>query len=45
MAFIIFQMVRIMNKLKRQEVAAPAAPAAPAEDIVLLREIRDAVRK
>ena len=45
MAFIIFQMVRIMNKLKRQEAAAPAAPAAPAEDIVLLREIRDAVRK
>lgn len=45
MAFIIFQMVRMMNTLKRQEAVAPAAPAAPPEDIVLLREIRDAVRK
>lgn len=45
MAFIIFQMVRTMNKLKRQEEAAPAAPTAPAEDILLLREIRDAVSK
>ncbi len=46
LAFIIFQMVRMMNKLKRQEAAAPpAAPPAPPEDVVLLREIRDALRK
>lgn len=44
LAFIIFQMVRIINRMKRQEDPAPekAAPATP-EDIVLLREIRDAL--
>lgn len=44
MAFIIFQMVKMMNRLKRAEPVVPAAPAAPSEDIVLLREIRDALR-
>lgn len=43
LAFIIFQMVRFMNKLKKAE--PPAAPAATSEDVVLLREIRDALRK
>jgi large conductance mechanosensitive channel len=43
LAFIIFQMVRVMNQLKKAE-PAPAA-AAPAEDIVLLTEIRDALKK
>lgn len=43
LAFIIFLMVKQMNKLKRQ--APPPAPAAPPEDIVLLREIRDALKK
>lgn len=43
LAFIIFQMVRIMNKLKKAE--PPAAPAATPEDVVLLREIRDALKK
>lgn len=42
LAFIIFQMVRAMNKLKKEEEAAPAEPA---EDVVLLREIRDALKK
>ena len=42
LAFIIFMMVRQINRLKKD---APAAPAAPAEDVVLLREIRDALRK
>ena len=42
LAFIIFMMVKQMNRLKK---AAPlAAPAAPAEDIVLLREIRDSLK-
>jgi len=45
LAFIIFQMVRMMNNLRRKEEAAPAAPPAPPEDVVLLREIRDALRK
>lgn len=43
LAFIIFQMVRIMNKLKRAEPAA--APAATPEDVMLLREIRDSLKK
>jgi large conductance mechanosensitive channel len=43
LAFIIFQMVRIMNKLKKAE--PPAAPAATPEDVMLLREIRDSLKK
>ncbi len=43
LAFIIFQMVRMMNKMKREEPAA--APAPTPDDIVLLREIRDALKK
>jgi large conductance mechanosensitive channel len=42
LAFIIFWMVKTMNKIKRE---APAAPAAPPEDVVLLREIRDALKR
>ena len=48
LAFIIFMMVKQINRLKREEPAAPAAPEAPAptpEDIQLLREIRDSLRK
>ena len=44
LAFIIFQMVRILSKLKKDEPPAEAAPAT-SEDIVLLREIRDALKK
>lgn len=45
LAFIIFQMVRIFNKMKKDDAVAPAiAPATP-EDVILLREIRDALRK
>jgi large conductance mechanosensitive channel len=42
LAFIIFLMVKQINRLKRE--APPAAPATP-EDVALLREIRDALRK
>ena len=48
LAFIIFMMVKQINRLKREtpaEAPVEAAPAAPAEDIVLLREIRDSLRK
>lgn len=47
LAFVIFQMVRLVQKARNrmEEPAAPAAPAPPAEDIVLLREIRDALKK
>ena len=43
LALIIFAMVRQMNRLKRE--APAAAPAPTPEDVVLLREIRDALRK
>jgi large conductance mechanosensitive channel len=43
LAFIIFQMVRLVNKAKAAEPAP--APAAPPEDVVLLREIRDSLKK
>ena len=48
LAFIIFMMVKAVNRMKHEEVAAapaPAAPPPPAEDVLLLREIRDALRK
>ena len=43
LAFIIFLMVKQINRLKRREVVAPTT--APAEDIVLLREIRDSLQR
>ncbi len=46
LAFIIFMMVKQMNRLKKEAPAAPpAAPAPTPEDVLLLREIRDALRK
>jgi large conductance mechanosensitive channel len=43
LAFIIFVMVKQINRLKSQ--TPPAPPAAPPEDVVLLREIRDALKR
>jgi large conductance mechanosensitive channel len=43
LAFIIFMMVKQVNRLKRE--ASPPPPAATPEDVVLLREIRDSLRK
>jgi len=43
LAFIIFLMVKQMNRLKRAE-PAPAAVPTP-EDVLLLREIRDSLKK
>jgi large conductance mechanosensitive channel len=48
LAFIIFMMIKQINRLKAEPAPAPAAPAEPpppAEDIVLLREIRDALKR
>jgi large conductance mechanosensitive channel len=42
LAFIIFLMVKQFNRLKRAQ--PPPAPAAPSEEVVLLRDIRDALR-
>lgn len=45
LAFIIFMMVKQINRLRKDEEAAPAAPAATPEDVVLLREIRDSLKR
>jgi len=46
LAFIIFLMVKQMNRLKREAPPAPPAPPPPTpEDVLLLREIRDALKK
>lgn len=46
LAFIIFVMVKQINRLKREAPPAPPAPPAPTpEDVLLLREIRDALKK
>jgi len=42
LAFIIFQMVRLINKARNVE---PPAPPKTPEDVILLREIRDALKK
>ncbi len=46
LAFIIFMMVKQMNRLRKEEAApAPAEPPPTPEDVVLLREIRDALKR
>jgi large conductance mechanosensitive channel len=42
-AFVLFMLIKGMNKMKKAEEAGP--PPAPPEDVVLLREIRDALKK
>jgi len=41
-AFVMFLIIKALNSMKKKEVAAPVAPP---EDITLLREIRDALKK
>jgi large conductance mechanosensitive channel len=45
LAFVIFWMVKSVNRMKSRFDSAPAAPAATPEDVVLLREIRDELRR
>ena len=45
LAFIIFLMVKQMNRLKKESPVEPAATPATAEDVLLLREIRDSLKK
>jgi large conductance mechanosensitive channel len=45
LAFIIFMMIKQMNRLKKEAPAAPAAAPVTAEDVLLLREIRDSLKK
>ncbi|MBW8367650.1 MAG: large-conductance mechanosensitive channel protein MscL [Arenimonas sp.] len=44
-AFAIFMAVKVMNTLKRKRVEEPAAPPAPSEEVQLLTEIRDALKR
>lgn len=44
-AWVIFLMLKGLNKLKRKEEAKPSAPPPVPEDVVLLREIRDLLKK
>jgi large conductance mechanosensitive channel len=41
-AFVMFMVIKAMNKMKKKQEEAPAAPP---EDITLLREIRDSLKK
>ena len=43
-AFVLFLVVKGINRLRRQEAAAPAAPPAPTTEEKLLTEIRDAIK-
>ena len=44
-AFAIFVAVKVINSLKRKEEAAPAPPAEPSDEVKLLTEIRDALKR
>ncbi|MBD8893940.1 large conductance mechanosensitive channel protein MscL [Roseibium litorale] len=44
-AFALFMVVKGVNRLRREKEEAPKAPAAPPQDIVLLTEIRDLLKK
>ncbi|MGD8327093.1 MAG: large conductance mechanosensitive channel protein MscL [Sphingomonadales bacterium] len=43
-AFAVFLLVRVINRLQEKEEEKPKTPPAPPEDVVLLREIRDALK-
>jgi large conductance mechanosensitive channel len=45
LAFIIFLMIKQINRLKNEAPPAPAAPPEPTEDVLLLRQIRDSLKK
>ena len=45
LGFVIFMMVRSISKMQKKEEEAPAEPAPTPADIVLLTEIRDALKK
>jgi large conductance mechanosensitive channel len=44
-AFVLFMVVRGINKLQRKEAEKPAEPAPPTKQEVLLTEIRDLLAK
>ncbi len=44
-AFAIFMMIKAINRLKKKEEEKPAAPAKPSDEVLLLSEIRDLLKK
>jgi large conductance mechanosensitive channel len=44
-AFVMFLVVKGINKMKKKQEEAPAAPPAPTKEEVLLGEIRDLLKK
>lgn len=44
-ALVIFLMLRSYNKMQKKKAAEEEAPAEPGEDVVLLREIRDSLKR
>lgn len=45
LAFIVFMMVKQLNRLKKEEPVVETAPPPTPEDVMLLREIRDSLKK
>lgn len=44
-AFVLFLVIKTINRMKKKEAAAPAAPPAPTEQEKLLAEIRDLLKQ
>ncbi|MBN2459584.1 large-conductance mechanosensitive channel protein MscL [Candidatus Woesearchaeota archaeon] len=44
-ALAIFMVIKGMNRMKKKEEAKPAAPPKPTEEVLLLREIRNSLKK
>jgi len=44
-ALAIFMAIKAMNRMKKKEEAKPAEPPKPSEEVVLLRDIRDTLKK
>jgi large conductance mechanosensitive channel len=44
-SLVVFLVVRTLNRMKKPEPAAPAAPPEPSEEVKLLGEIRDLLKK
>lgn len=45
LAWVVFWLVKLMNKMRRKEEAVAPAPEPTPEDIALLREIRDELKR
>jgi large conductance mechanosensitive channel len=43
-AFVLFMVIRLMNKVRHKEAAKPAEPPKPSAEVALLTEIRDLLK-